>query len=127
MIENQDGIIEMKCPFSARGLDPDEAIKSKKITFWKYDLRTQTIAINKKHPYYYQVQGQLNITQKSFCIFAVWTGKMHNLKTERIEIDRNFFQLEMLPKLLVFYNKWLVPEIIDSRIDRNLPIREQEI
>lgn len=51
-----EGIIEIKCPYSARNLDPDQAILEKKITFWKPDG-----SINTNHNWYYQVQGQLHI------------------------------------------------------------------
>lgn len=47
----------------------------------------ESISFNKKHAYYFQVQGQLNILKKKFCYFAVWTSKFDDLKVELIERD----------------------------------------
>ena len=101
LIENRNEIIEIKCPSSAFNMDPDNAIKSKKIKCWK--IINDVIEFNKKHQYYYQVQGQLHITGRDACIFGVWTGSGHNMKYERIVSDDVFFNTKMLPKLLSFY------------------------
>lgn len=29
--------------------------------------------INRKHDYYFQIQGQLEVTDRNYCLFAVWT------------------------------------------------------
>ena len=47
---DDDGIVEVKCPYSAREMSPEEGIR-------------------KKHQYYFQVQGQLHITKRKYCIF----------------------------------------------------------
>lgn len=67
--------------------------------------------INKKHKYYAQVQGQLNITQRKYCIIVFWTKK--GLKTEQIFKDDTFWNEEMLPRLKKFYFNYLLPELID--------------
>lgn len=69
-----DGIIEIKCSFSGKEMNPDEAIKEKKILYWKCNKNGE-IVLNERHPFYYQVQGQLNITERDYCYFAVWTGR----------------------------------------------------
>jgi hypothetical protein len=51
-----DGIVEIKCPYSARNMDAEEAIRQKKIKFWKLDG-----TVNTNHDWYYQIQGQLHI------------------------------------------------------------------
>ncbi|GBP21051.1 hypothetical protein EVAR_11082_1 [Eumeta japonica] len=83
-----DGIIEIKCPKSAFCLHPDDAIKEKKIRMWK--TIKNNVVLNKSHDWYYQVQGQLYITKKDKCLFAVWTGSEHPLKTALIERDDTF-------------------------------------
>jgi len=35
------------------------------------DKANEIVGINKKHNWYFQVQGQLNVCQKKFCQFAV--------------------------------------------------------
>ncbi|GBP04756.1 hypothetical protein EVAR_72082_1 [Eumeta japonica] len=64
-----DGIIETKCPKSAFGLHPDDAIKEKKIRMWK--IIKKNVVLNKSHDWYYQVQGQLHITKKIIFICSV--------------------------------------------------------
>lgn len=121
-----DGIIEIKCSVSGKDMNPDDAIRDKKIMYWKCN-RNGEIVLNKKHPFYYQVQGQLNITERAYCYFAVWTGCNHQLKIERIERDKEFFETEMRMKLVDFYYKSLLPEMIDGRIPRKMQIRDYPI
>lgn len=125
IILNEDGLIELKCPYSCRNISPENAIQSQKLKFWRFDKSKNSFVVNKKHPYYYQIQGQLHIAQKQFCLFCVWTGQMHQLKVERIERDLDFYTKEMKPKLTNFYLSHMVPEIVDSRIKRNMPIRNE--
>lgn len=82
--------------------------------------------INPSHPYYYDIQGQLQITEKKYCYFAVYTS--HNVNwikfAERIERNDEFWLRKMKDKLVRFYQSALVFEIVDSRAARNMPIRE---
>lgn len=78
-----DSIVEVKCPFSIFEKNIDEAILDGKLTVWSRQRKPRkkntnfipTITgINKRHKWYYQIQGQLHITQKKMCYFAVWVG-----------------------------------------------------
>ena len=71
---------------------------------------------------YYQVQGQLHISKRQFCYFCIWTprGMLH----DQIIRDDNFWSVKMLQQLTNFYYHCLWPEMVDSRFDRNLPIRD---
>ena len=95
------GIVEVKCPSSAKNMSPDVAIREKKIKFWKVDS-DGNILVNKSHPWHYQVQGQLRITGADKCIFCVWTGD-NSLKEEVIERDDQFWKEKMEPKLVHSY------------------------
>lgn len=67
-------IVEIKCLPSCKNFYRNEAILQRKFTFWKTDRNKSTIfEINKKHEYYFQVQGQPQITKKQYCLFAPWT------------------------------------------------------
>lgn len=79
--------------------------------------------INTNHPVYYIIQGQLHVTEKKFCHFAVYTP-MGIKKAELIEKDYAFWNIHMKEKLERFYNEALIDEIIDSRLERSMPIRE---
>lgn len=78
--------------------------------------------MNQKHRYYYQIQGQLNISKREYCIFAIWTPK--SIKLLRIDVDKIFWKNEMLPSLLRFYEECMLPELLESRHNRHMPIRE---
>lgn len=121
-----DGILEIKCPSAAMNLTPFEAILQRKgmmSTFWSVEGESIT-NINKNHSYYYQIQGQMHITRRSFAIFVVWTPK--GIKLERIERDDTFWTDFMERKLRAFYMDCLLPEIVDSRRKRNLPMRNPQ-
>lgn len=68
-----DGIVEVKCPASCCELTPEEAILSRKVTFWKFNRKTKEIidTVNKKHVFYFQIQGQLHIYERNYCLFVL--------------------------------------------------------
>jgi hypothetical protein len=53
----------------------------------------------------------------------VWTGK-NKLKTQVIEKNDDFWYKKMKNKLEQFYMKCYLPELIDPRTSRNMPIRD---
>lgn len=118
----EEGLIEIKCPSSAYNMDPDDAIAEKKIKCFKRN-RSGELVMNEKHDWFYQVQGQLHIAKKNICLFAVWTGPHYIMKVVRVQRDDNYWTTEMLPKLTRFYYECLLPEIVDSRKARSMPIR----
>lgn len=121
----EDGIIEIKCPSSCVNMTPDEAIFSRKVTFWCIDkFKKSILGLNKKHSYYYQVQGQLRVTKRQYCLFVLWTPQ--GIKTERIERDDGFWKDTMEEKLHSFYHNCLLPEIIDPRHTRSMPIKNPD-
>ncbi|XP_031353734.1 uncharacterized protein LOC116178384 [Photinus pyralis] len=113
------GILEVKCPWSAREMTPEEGISKRKILFW-----SSKGEVNQNHKWYYQIQGQLHITRRQYCVFAAWTPK--GLKTETILKDDQFWKTEMEEKLVSFYMKCLLPELVDPRKVRNMPIRDPD-
>jgi hypothetical protein len=64
-----DGLIEIKCPYTARDFTPENAIISKKIKF--ASLENGHLKLKRTHAYYFQVQGQLLITGRQFCYFVI--------------------------------------------------------
>ena len=121
-IIGSEGIIEIKSPSSVAHLTPTQALdKNQRIRtiFSRHNINK----MNTNHDYYYQVQGQLHISGRKYCIFILYTQK--GIKYVREEYDELFWK-KMEPKLTTFYMNCLLPEIIDSRIRRNMPIREPE-
>lgn len=106
------GIVEIKCPYSARDMVLADACQQLKAKFCLrptadgYDLHTN-------HEYWFQVQGQLLVTGAPFCLFIVYTRRemWHNV----IQPD-NEVMSTMLEKLSKFYNQYIyLPQITDTR------------
>lgn len=126
-----DALVEIKCPLGPKESPKytvSEAIAEKKIKF--AECVDGRLILKRNHPYFYQVQGQLQITSRKSCYFVVWTKKNENetstagsLLVEEIHRDDAFWNEHMFPKLRSFYFHCLLPEIIDPRYARNLPIR----
>ncbi|GBP79177.1 hypothetical protein EVAR_53043_1 [Eumeta japonica] len=76
--------------------------------------------------WYHQIQGQLHVTRRKRCLFAEWSGENKPLKSTIIEKDDRFWEEKMKDKILSFYTDWLLPEIVDSRRARGMPLRENE-
>lgn len=120
----ENSIVEIKCPISAFKKGIDAAIKENKIQLYKFDKKSNTKLINKTSNWYYQVQGQLHVTRRNECIFGIWFGENQPLIIERIFKDDAFWKARMEKKIVNFYLKCLLPEIIDPRQIRGLGIRD---
>ncbi|XP_045764081.1 uncharacterized protein LOC123866492 [Maniola jurtina] len=117
---NEDSIIEVKCPYKIVDMTPEEGIRKKKID--SCILQDNTLKLKRNHNYYYQVQGQLHITRRKLCYFLLWSPK--GFIYEKIERDEEFWK-NIEPKLEKFFFECLLPEVIDGRIPRKLPVRER--
>lgn len=117
------GIVEVKCPSSAKHLTPQEAIFSRKITFWNIDKdKTVITGINKNHRHFFQIQGQLHVTNRDKCFYGVWTPL--GMKVEEITRDDEFWKSSMEEKLSRFYMDCILPELVDPRQRRSMLIRD---
>ncbi len=129
LVEGTDWIVEIICPFSLprhKTLQACIQDKEKSVNFWKYGVGH----LHYNHKFYYQVQGQLEVTGMDTCIFAVFketqvgSGTNHaEIEIEFVRRDRDFWLEKMFPKLESFFFNCYLPELADSRIDRNLPVR----
>lgn len=113
------GVIEIKCFPSITGLFRDASNKN-----LCYEVRDGKVTLKQNHQYYYQVQGQLNITGRNFCDFVMYATNDFNI--ERIYKDEELWS-NMLPKLIAFYKNCILPEIIDGRIPRGMKVRDLNI
>lgn len=121
----EDALIEVKCPLTGKNMTPDEVVEKKKGvvgSFWQYDKTNDLYSVNKRHPYHYQIQGQLQITQRQFGFLVLWTPL--GVRFEKVVRDDCFWETNMVSKLERFYFSCLLPEIIDPRRRRNMTIRE---
>lgn len=111
-VRGESGIMEVKCPFSARNLTINEACDTIKNFFLKKN--GENVSLNTGHVYYAQIQGQLMITGCKFCIFVVYTQR--DLHVERILPDIKFME-DMLRSLASFFKTHAVPYLTARQTD----------
>ena len=68
-----NGILEVKCPFKYRNLDPNQAAENKDFCS---ELKDGMLKLKKKHNYFYQIQGQMAITSRKWCDFVIYTNNV---------------------------------------------------
>lgn len=113
----EDSLVEVKCLFSASNLqstDLKEIVKEKKGNC--LEIIDGSIRLKRNHNYYYQIQGQLNVTGRQFCYFVVYVNDNVELFIEKIEKDEDLWESFMLPKLSRFYRECIAREIVTKRI-----------
>jgi len=115
------GLLEIKCPYQAR----DTPVKDlcQKSSFFlshkngKYHLKTN-------YNYYYQVQGQMHILQRSWCDFVAYTPFDSQVLTiHRTLYDDKFWKEAMYEKLQKFYLGSMLPELCRPRYPSTKQIR----
>ena len=87
-----------------------------------HPLRLCIIFLAGSHKYYSRIQGQLEIANCNECHLIVFNNKNH---WEVIIVLRSGeFWSRIFPKHEWFWNKCLLPEIIDSCLIRNMLLRK---
>lgn len=99
-------IIEVKCPY--KGYQKQVAATSS-FPFLMLDSGDNKLHLKKTSSYYMQIQGQLAITKRKSCFFVVYT--VADIFIEEIVLDEEYWNLCMLPRLTLFYEKYLRPYI----------------
>lgn len=104
------GVVEVKCPWSARDSVTLEEVAEQQKDFCLQKLTTGSLQLPTDHPYYLQCQLQSHITRRAYCDFVVWHSA--GLHVERIApvyqqlnlvMADQFFRLCILPELA---GKW---------------------
>ena len=106
------GLIEIKCVAAKdyRNSTVSE-IADKKKNFY---LKEKKITLFENHQYYFQIQGQLEITESYFCDFVVYTAK--DLFIQRIYRDKIFWKEKVFRKLEEFFFLVYLPELTFRQI-----------
>lgn len=89
---NEDGILEVKCPFKMK---PDYLDSKGKLKM--------------THNYFYQVQGLLEITNRPWCDFAIYNHG--DLLIQRIYRNKRFWK-GIINKLKAFYYYYYLPTLL---------------
>lgn len=100
------GLVEIKCPHRCQNtLLASVGVQDRSFCLSSNDGK---LALRQNHPYYYQVQMSLLVTNFLWADFVVWTPL--ELYIERIERDNDLL-LAMGPRLEEFYMNHLLPAL----------------
>ncbi|KAG0445261.1 hypothetical protein HPB47_017648 [Ixodes persulcatus] len=114
----EQGLLEAKCPQSKENMTPEEVCADDKFCS---AMVGNVVTLKRKHAYYYQIQGQLGVIGHSWCEFVIFTNAeslAKSISVERIHFDAKFWEEYLLPGLLYFYTRAVVPELLTSRVKR---------
>ena len=108
---NLCGCVEIKCPFSAQDKTVSEACAQTQ--FYCTLDENNKVTLKQSHSYFYQVQGQLSVLGLPWCDFVIWTNR--DMTIQRIRADHQFWDNQVLPKLVAFYSNIMLPELVYPR------------
>lgn len=123
IVHSQDGsyLIEIKCPYNARYCATIREACARIKTFPLSVRENGELFLPRKSEYFYQIQTQLQCCNLDRCDLVVYIPNDMEVITIRRE---NEFTSNIIGSLFNFYFECLLPEIVDSRVERSLPIRE---
>lgn len=109
-VENQRGLLEIKCPYSIS----NEIIVEKEVhelagkEGFCLEESPEGPRLKRSHKYYAQIQGEMAIMGCPWGDFVVWTAANSNCFIERIYFDSEFCTF-MMPKLVDFFVRYILP------------------
>ena len=98
-----DFVVEIKCPFSIKNVIPH----CQNLPYL-IEIDNKTV-LKENHPYYFQVQGQMAITNIHKSIFFVYTH--HGYFIQNINYNEDLWK-NILIKLNYFWSKYILNEIL---------------
>ena len=97
---DHDHVVEIKCPSSARYFKTiKDAVIAKKCNHLK--VVDDQIILNRRHSYFFQVQGQMKITGRSKCYFVTWIPE--DIHIIVVDFEPMFWLKRMEVQLKSFY------------------------
>ena len=112
------GILEIKCPWSARDLSIKEFTETKNSFLLKDG---ESPMLSRSHGYYHQVQLQMYCTNRSWCDFFVVTSK--DQFVERIFYDDNFMQ-QAIRKAMFAYEHIIFNELKTGHLKNEIEVEK---
>ena len=91
-----DTVVEVKCPYTAK----DKPLSPLTVPYLKEE--DQTLKLDSRHAYHYQIQGQMFVTGRRWALFGVYASVTKEIKIVKIERDEAFIKA-MVKKLEKFY------------------------
>jgi len=105
----EDGIIEIKGPFTSR----DKDITPETVRYLMLDDQTGKLSLQVQHEYYHQIMGTMMCTKRKWCDLVVWTFK--GLVIVHLELDHNFIA-GMHHQLTNFFNNHFRPALLKKQL-----------
>ncbi|VDI82683.1 Hypothetical predicted protein [Mytilus galloprovincialis] len=116
------GLIEIKNILQKKNMSFIQA--TKKVSNFCLQYTDEKVQLKKKHNYYFQCQGLLNISGLPWLDFIARSTSPYQIHIERIYRDEVLWNDTMLPKLEAFYFLALLPELAAPRYNKSPGIRE---
>lgn len=117
-------LLEIKCPWTARNLDPIEAIETGRVKYVHKMGDTYCLMPCDPMGYYEQVQGTMAVTGLTRCDFVLWT--LRGTLVIHVPFDLEFWQMSAKPRLIHFFTNFVVAEILTERVWKALPLFETD-
>ncbi|XP_047130217.2 uncharacterized protein LOC124810062 [Hydra vulgaris] len=111
------GLVEIKCPASIIGKVPHPE------NYAHIEEANGIISLKKNSEYYFQIQGQLGVTQKKYCYFFIFS--FHGNLTVRVPFDEEFWSY-MIDNLNWFWRSQIAPELLDNEVEKNIKLINEE-
>nr|CAI5843548.1 unnamed protein product [Callosobruchus analis] len=109
------GCVEVKCPYLLRDMTLQDYSNRKGSCLY---MQEEQIFVNRKHPYYFQMQMQMALTETFYCDFVIWYPK--GLFVERIHFNEDSWLCHSA-KALEFHKKVIMPELLGCLYTRSTP------
>jgi len=116
----ENALIEIKCPLLLKTVNPnnfEKTLTRKQMKNFCLERRNDQIQLKRDHPYYYQIQLAMGITELTTCHFVVWSPK--GMFYEEVTFHPVFFD-KLTGKMQPLFWKLLVPEYFFMRTPRRL-------
>ena len=83
-----------------------------------FAIKDNKCNLKESHDYYYQIQCQLLVTERTFCDFVLY-AKDSPISVQRIYRDQQLIS-DILLRLSALWKRVIVPEILEMRVPRDL-------
>ena len=101
------GLVEIKCPASLIGQIPSHN------NYHHLEEIHGELFLKKSSQYYFQVQGQMGVTNRTYCDFFVFT--FEGYLSVRVSFDENFWS-SLLDTLVWFWRHYIAPEMLSLKL-----------
>ena len=102
---HEPGLLEIKCPWTHRGLTIKEFTLQKNSFL---EVHQDKLCLKRDHAHFYQVQLQMYVTGFKWCDFFVYMTK--DYFCERVYVNYCFIE-KAIPKAKIIYEQLIMPEI----------------